>query len=84
MVNEKLLFTKDDFNGFTNALRELIALKGAITCTLRNKRVVNVLYYGANSNDVDSAFHSFDWDHVWNNDGSSVTNTTFDIIHFNS
>ena len=76
MKNTTLLRTRNDFNDFTNHLKNLCKIEN-VMCYTRDNRIVEVTYtYHSDG----SFFHCPQWRRSWNNDGSSLTHSGLDLI----
>ena len=79
MINEAMFTSRNQFNEFTLVVRMLAeSSDGPAKVRLRNGLVMDVLFAAATEGE-NMLFHTSDWDHVWNLDGSSVTSKDFDM-----
>lgn len=74
MRNEVMFQDKNSLNSFTEHLAEKCEVNGFVRVELRNNTFVDVCLTMTGG-----CFHTSDWSHCWNLDGSSVTSKNFDI-----
>lgn len=78
MINDALLAKRNELNKFTKKMVSRCNRFGDIPVRLRDGNILVVTY--AEDEHGEIMFHTFDHSRVWNADGSSVTNSSFDIV----
>ena len=77
MLNPATHIQRDEFNEFTRVVWQL---KGSKMVRLRNGTFVQPIFKPAEDETCNDAFFTEDYKYCWNLDGTSVTNSEYDMM----
>lgn len=81
MRNPTTNATRDDFNRFTRMLKKKLLAKERVLVELRDGRIVELEWYTEEGPEYESfCFTKNGCYLIWNNDGTSITSSDFDIM----
>ena len=81
MKNPATNYTQDDFNRFTRSLKQRIDAGERVLVELRNGRIVPLTWFDGDGPEYEYFLCNKGTMYlIWNNDGTSVTSSDFDIM----